>query len=541
MAILVNQQSQCVVYEDDHLLVVNKPAGLNTHAPSPFAGEGIYEWLRHRLPAWAHLATIQRLDKETSGIILFSKSTLANKSLTQQFESRKVEKEYVLLTDRAPTTLAGRVHTGISRVGDKYVTGPIESADTEAETWFTPAGKTSLGWLIRARPLTGRTHQIRVHAASRGCPLLGDVTYGGTTVRRVCLHAERLRFQHPASRQLMEFHAPVDFSADTSDILRAAVIDPEATNAWRVWHGVPDRRPGWFVERWGDWLLSQSERDLTRSQIEELRKLVEKWNLKGAYHKRLLKSLRTQSNTEASPSLIFRREAESTNLTGPFNISEENVKFEVSFDEGYSVGIFLDQRENRRRFLRNHIAAEFPIRTQGLAGCQVLNTFAYTCGFSVCAALAGAVVTSLDLSKKYLDWGRRNFVLNGIDPSKHEFVFGDAFDWLRRFEKKARKFEVIILDPPTFSQSKEGGIWKADQDYAKLVQAALPLLGPSGILLASTNAATLKPEAFVTLVEQSVASVRRKILKRHYAPQPIDFPMNREQPGYLKTLWLRIS
>lgn len=541
MAILVKHQPNCIVYEDDHLLVVNKPAGLNTHAPSPFAGEGIYEWLRHRQPSWATLATIQRLDKETSGIILFSKSTLANKSLTQQFESRKVEKEYLLLTDCSPSALAGRVHTGISRVGDKYIAGPIESADTEAETWFTPAGKTSLGWLIKARPLTGRTHQIRVHAASRGCPLLGDVTYGGTPFGRVCLHAERLRFQHPLSRQPMEFCAPVDFGADVAAPLRTAVIDTQATNAWRVWHGIPDRRPGWFVERWGDWLLSQSERDLTRSQVLELKELGEKWNITGAYHKRWLKSLRNQSFAETSPSLLFCKEGASNESPRPFVITEHDVKFEASFAEGYSVGIFLDQRENRRRFLQNHIAAGFPIRPQGLAGCEVLNTFAYTCGFSVCAALGGAKVTSLDLSKKYLDWGRRNFLLNGLDPSAHDFIFGDVFDWLQRFAKKGRKFEVIILDPPTFSQSKESGIWKAEQDYAKLVQAALPVLASSGILLASTNAATVKPETFVSLVEATVTSARRKVLKRHYAAQPIDFPMNREQPGYLKTLWLHIS
>ena len=66
----------------------------------------------------------------------------------------------------------------------------------------------------------------------------------------------------------------------------------------------------------------------------------------------------------------------------------------------------------------------------------MLNTFAYTCGFSVCAAIAGARATSVDLSKNYLEWGRRNFTLNGLDPSVHEFIFGDAFDWFRRLAKR---------------------------------------------------------------------------------------------------------
>ena len=90
----------CVIFEDEHLLVVNKPAGLNTHAPSPFAGEGIYDWLRHREPRWAKLAIIHRLDKETSGVIVFGKTTAANRSLTEQFTNRSVHKKYLLLTDR---------------------------------------------------------------------------------------------------------------------------------------------------------------------------------------------------------------------------------------------------------------------------------------------------------------------------------------------------------------------------------------------------------------------------------------------------------
>ena len=90
----------CVIFEDEHLLVVSKPAGWNTHAPSSFAGEGIYDWLKHREPRWASLAILHRLDKETSGILVFGKTPLANKSLTEQFTDRRVRKKYLLLTDR---------------------------------------------------------------------------------------------------------------------------------------------------------------------------------------------------------------------------------------------------------------------------------------------------------------------------------------------------------------------------------------------------------------------------------------------------------
>jgi 23S rRNA (cytosine1962-C5)-methyltransferase len=174
-------------------------------------------------------------------------------------------------------------------------------------------------------------------------------------------------------------------------------------------------------------------------------------------------------------------------------------------------------------------------------GAEVLNAFAYSCGFSVCAARAGARTTSLDLSKKYLDWGRRNFSLNGLDPAAHDFIYGDCFDWLRRLAKKGRSYDVVVLDPPTFSRSKEFGDFRAESDYSRLVATALPLLKDQGVLLASTNAARLEPERFLEQLQAAVRSVGRRVTQQHYVPQPPDFPIHREEPAYLKTVWLRIA
>jgi 23S rRNA (cytosine1962-C5)-methyltransferase len=213
----------------------------------------------------------------------------------------------------------------------------------------------------------------------------------------------------------------------------------------------------------------------------------------------------------------------------------------LSFNEGYSVGLFLDQRDNRRRWLVNHVGAEFPVFAQGMAGAEVLNTFAYTCGFSVVAAKAGARTTSLDLSKKYLEWGKRNFALNGLDAAGHDFIYGDVFDWLRRLAKKGRAFDAVALDPPTFSQSKEAGAFQAEKDYGRLVDAALGVLKPDGILFAATNAARLEPETFLETIAASVTAGGRRILRQQYVPQPPDFPVHREEPAYLKTVWVRIQ
>src|SRR5205823_4780099 len=166
---------------------------------------------------------------------------------------------------------------------------------------------------------------------------------------------------------------------------------------------------------------------------------------------------------------------------------------------------------------------------------------AYTCGFSLCAAKAGAQTTSLDLSKKYLDWGKRNFELNQVTSAEHDFIHGDVFDWLKRLAKKNRAFDLVLVDPPTFSQSKEFGAFRAAKDMGKLVEAALPLVKPGGVIFVSSNVAGWPAESFLSEVEQTVRVAKREILQKHFVPQPPDFPISRSEPGYLKAIWLRIK
>lgn len=526
-------QAGLVIAEDEHLLVVNKPAGMNTHSPSPFAGEGVYEWLRHRESRWAELAIIHRLDKETSGIMVFGKTPLANKSLTAQFSNHSVRKQYLLQTNRRVPASGFVVESAIVRLGERYASRPLHAGGDRAETRFQILGNENGRIMVRAEPVTGRTHQIRVHAAAEGFPVLGDSLYGGSDWPRLCLHSESLALQHPATGEPLTFRAPVHFEADSRQTLRRAFVDSSETNACRLIHGASDAWPGWYVEQLGEFLLSQSEHDLTAAQEEWLKSVPE---IRGVYHKHLDRQVRRSSTGTASPQPVIGEAAPER-----FNIRENGVQYELSFQEGYSVGLFLDQRDNRRRFLVNHIAAGFPLFTGNARGREVLNAFAYTCGFSVCAAKAGARVTSLDLSRKYLDWGRRNFELNDFNPAEHDFIYGDVFDWFRRLAKKQRAFDAIVLDPPTFSQSKEHGVFRAEKDYGKLAAAALPLLKPDGVLLASTNAATLEPERFLEMLHDAARAQRRRVVHEHYVPQPPDFPVSRAEPAYLKTAWLRLA
>jgi 23S rRNA (cytosine1962-C5)-methyltransferase len=389
---------------------------------------------------------------------------------------------------------------------------------------------------VRAEPLTGRTHQIRVHAAESGFPVLGDTLYGGTPFKRVCLHAEEITLAHPATNAPLRLSAAADFEADSRLALRRAVLEPEATNAFRLVHGGSDGWPGWYVDKLGGYLLSQSEAPLEEPRRVELARLAGALGIRGVYHKTLSRQVRSSAKPEISPRLVLGEAA-----PGPVGIIENGVRYELSFTDGYSYGLFLDQRDNRRRLMAGHVGADFPLPEARAGKREVLNAFAYTCGFSVCAALAGGRATSLDLSKKYLEWGRRNFTLNGLEDSAADFIHGDAFDWLRRLAKKERVYDAVVLDPPTFSKSNEYGVFRVEKDFHELVVAALRLLRSGGVLLAATNAKGWPPEKFVDCVESAISGARRKIMARHYVPQPPDFPVSHAESAYLKTLWCRVE
>lgn len=524
-----------IIFEDEHLLVINKPAGMNTHAPAPYAGEGVYDWLRNRERRWAALAIIHRLDKETSGLIVFAKTPIANRSLTEQFTRRQVRKKYVLVTDRPVRFDNLTVASTLARVGNRYRSGPA-AGGLKAETRFVVRARSGKKVELEAEPITGRTHQIRVHASEKGIPILGDDLYGGTPSARLWLHAEDLRFRHPASGEPLHFSSRAQFEEPISRALRNAIIDPDETNAYRLIHGAADGEPDWHIDRLGDYLLSQSSRALNSDQMSKLDACLRAMpDVRGVYHKVLTRHVGQRAVEVNSPRHMMGMAAPDA-----FVIRENGARFELSFSEGYSVGIFLDQRDNRRRLLRGYVAPDFDLFERPWGDGRVLNCFAYTCGFSLCAAKAGAHTTSIDLSKKYLEWGKRNFALNDLDPSLHEFLYGDVFDWAGRLARKGRRFDLILLDPPTFSRTKAGGNFQAERHYADLVRSVLPLLAPKGVLFASTNAARLSAADFVNFIRREIEAAGRKIGRFHYQPQPPDFPVHREEPAYLKTIWVQV-
>jgi len=160
-----------------------------------------------------------------------------------------------------------------------------------------------------------------------------------------------------------------------------------------------------------------------------------------------------------------------------FIVAEGGHRFIVNLTDYLDTGLFLDHRQTRA--LVQSLAA----------GRHVLNLFCYSGSFSVYAAAGGAKTsTSVDLSNTYLDWARRNFELNGMDTGRHRLVQGDARRFLAEELPGGRRYDLIVLDPPSFSNSKRmEGVLDVQRDHVSLIRDCLGLLTPQGELLFSTN------------------------------------------------------
>ena len=311
--------------------------------------------------------------------------------------------------------------------------------------------------------------------------------------------------------------------------------DPK-TNAYRLIHGQADGWKDLYVDRLGDFLLMQSPLPLTELQVDATKQWKNALKIKGVYYKKLNRLVQQSTPTSASPRLIMGLEA-----PDEFEVMENGLKYRLSLKQGYSSGLFLDMRENRQRILANHIETGFTLFNSTRGNITVLNVFSYTCSFSVCAARMGATTINLDLSRKYLDWGRENFRLNQVNPKDHDFIYGDALEWIKRLAKRGDKYDLLVLDPPTFSRSKQSGVFMAKRDYGNLAKAAAPLVRKGGVLLACCNAAGLGNAKFKEEVRRGIRSCGRKITLSFSAMPPPDFPVTRNEPAHLKVSWLRLD
>jgi 23S rRNA pseudouridine955/2504/2580 synthase len=217
-----------IVHEDEHLIAVNKPAGVAVHGGSGVSS-GVIEQLRQARPTAKFLELVHRLDKETSGLLLIAKKRLALVALQEQFRNRETGKTYAALVIGAwPASrkvIDVPLHKFLTTEGERRVRTVDESNEDgrRSITLVRVAKKLGDFTLLDVTIKTGRTHQIRVHLAHEGHPIAGDEKYGDFAVNkalakgeaaghrfdRMFLHARRLRFEHPASGEVIELEAPL--------------------------------------------------------------------------------------------------------------------------------------------------------------------------------------------------------------------------------------------------------------------------------------------------------------------------------------------
>ena len=273
---------------------------------------------------------------------------------------------------------------------------------------------------------------------------------------------------------------------------------------------------GW-VERFDRDVVISFKRVLVRERlIQELKE----WNSDTHFQigRVFARFVPRKSEQRQPPRLICGDPAENLQTIA----TERRLKFGIDFSAGFSVGLFPDQRENR-----SHVRRIAPKR--------LLNCFAYTCSFSVSAAVVGATTVNIDLSKKSLARGGENFLLNNLSTQDHRFIADDVMTVLPRLARKGEKFDVIILDPPTFARSPGGKTFHVENDFERLLVDSLELAERNGHVLISTNSSTLRAHALEVMARYGLKSARRAGRFHRSLPLP-DFP-----PGAGATsIWLTL-
>jgi 23S rRNA (cytosine1962-C5)-methyltransferase len=281
-------------------------------------------------------------------------------------------------------------------------------------------------------------------------------------------------------------------------------------------HRLCTMEDGW-VERFGGDILISFKRVLIREQlIQELKEWANDIPFK--FGRIFARFVPRKSEQRDPPRLICGNPAENLQTIA----TERRLKFGIDFGAGFSVGLFPDQRENRS-FVRQ------------LAPKSLLNCFAYTCSFSVSAANVGATTLNIDLSKKSLARGRENFSLNSLSTTAHRFIADDVMAVLPRLARKGEKFDVVILDPPTFSRSPGGKTFHVENDFEKLLVDSLELTERNSHVLVSTNCSTLREHALEVMARYGL-KVARRAGTFHRSPPLPDFP-----PGTgASSIWLTL-
>ena len=256
--------------------------------------------------------------------------------------------------------------------------------------------------------------------------------------------------------------------------LRRKHADLTESDAYRLVNAEGDGLPGLTVDRYADYLMIQLYSSAWRPHLKLITQILQELlSPLGIYEKQ--RPQKTRELEAAGDSKNYGRMLAGSPAPQRLEVRENGLTFLVSMEQGLNTGLFLDQRRNRCDLMKR------------VAGKRVLNLFAYTGAFSVAAAAGGAsLVTSVDASPGYTEWARTNFGANRLNHKKHEFIVGDCLAVLGEMTKAKKLYDLILMDPPSFSTTARSR-FTTRGGTSDLVAAALPLLNDGGLLIASSN------------------------------------------------------
>jgi 23S rRNA (cytosine1962-C5)-methyltransferase len=293
--------------------------------------------------------------------------------------------------------------------------------------------------------------------------------------------------------------------------LRRDHTDLSGTTAYRLVNGEGDGFPGLTVDCYGDYLMVQVYCAGWRRHLKLVTQALEELlSPAGIYEKtrpQKTRELESESDTKKYGNLLAGKGAPE-----PLLVQENGLNFQVSLERGLNTGLFLDQRKNRQDLSRR------------VEGKRVMNLFCYTGAFSVAAAAAGAtLVTSVDASPTYLETARANFSANRLNPKRHEFIQGDCLAVLDEMARQEKSYDIIIMDPPSFSTTSKSR-FTTRGGTSDLVAAALKLLKVGGLLIASSNHQKVDIADYLKELRRGALQAGSFLQVVSLSGQPEDFP-----------------
>jgi len=293
--------------------------------------------------------------------------------------------------------------------------------------------------------------------------------------------------------------------------LRRHHADLKDSDAYRLVNAEGDGLPGLTVDRYAGYLMLQFYSSAWRPHLKLVTQVLQELlSPLGIYEKS--RPQKTRELEAVSDGKNYGRLLAGKAAPQRLAVRENGLTFLVSLEQGLNSGLFLDQRRNRRDLMGR------------VEGKRLLNLFAYTGAFSVAAAAAGAAqVTSVDASPGYTDWARENFAANRIPPGQHEFIVGDCLAVLGKLAQSGKNFDIILMDPPSFSTTAKSR-FTTRGGTSDLVAAALPLLAEGGLLIASSNHQKVDTADYLKELRRGALQAGSDLRVISLLGQPEDFP-----------------